>query len=216
MSRFGQYTVTLLRLMLFIVLTIVSIIPVRSWVSAQDSSTPVRIVRSFPTIEYGVDNPKGLAFSSTANTFLILDGSANVTLVTMGEDYAGTRVMPEAQNDPMNTAFDAQTGSLFMFNRGTSELAKITVDGKGLPDTSAAPTRFAWEAYGVKDPQGLAFDEEHGRLFILDAGKAQILSVSPHPTLGFDAEEAIRSNKVQHISLKKLGSASFKGLAYNP
>ena len=36
------------------------------------------------------------------------------TLVTMGEDNAGTRNLPEAQNDPLNVAFDKKSGSLFV------------------------------------------------------------------------------------------------------
>ena len=204
MSRFGKYKKTLLRLMLFIGFVIVSVIPVRSWVSAQTSSASIWVVRSLNTSEYGVDNPTGLVFSSEANTFLILDGSTNVTLVTMGEEHAGTRNIPEAQNDPLNAAFDAQTGSLFVFNRGKSELAKIKLDA------SALSTRFAANTFGVKDAQGLTFDPGDGRLFILDAGTAQIVSVAPHPTQGFD------SHTVQRISLKKLGSGSFKGLAYHP
>src|SRR5687767_4241556 len=127
MSRFGKYTKTVLRLMLFSGL-VVSIIPIHSGVSAQNSSVPVWVVRSLNTSEYGVENPTGLVFSSEANTFLILDGSANVTLVTMGEENAGTRNIPEAQNDPLNAAFDAQTGSLFVFNRSKSELAKSKLD----------------------------------------------------------------------------------------
>ena len=129
---------------------------------------------------------------------------------------AGTRVISEVQDDPLNVAFDKKSGSLFVFNRGKSELVKIKADGKGLPNASALPTRFAVKAFGIKDPQGIAFDSGDGRLFILDAGNAQIVSVAPHPTLGFDANEAIRSNKVQRISLKKLGTGSFRGMAYNP
>jgi hypothetical protein len=53
-------------------------------------------------------------------------------------------------------------------------------------------------------------------LFVLDAGKAQIVSVVPHPTLGFDANEAIRSTKVERIPLENLGTGAFRGIAFNP
>ena len=58
---------------------------------------------------------------------------------------------------------------------------------------------------GIKDPQGLAFDSGSGVCLFWMQCNSQIVSVAPHPTLGFDANEAIRSNKVQRISLKKLG-----------
>ena len=58
-------------------------------------------------------------------------------------------------------------------------------------------------------------DPGTGRLFILDAGTSQIVSVAPHPTL---ASMRMRrpANKVGRISLKKLGAGLFRGLAYNP
>jgi len=206
----------LVRMILLISIAFAPMIPVWSLVSAQSNSAPLWVVRSLYTSEYGVVEPNGLAFSSTANTFFILDGSANIVLVTMGEDHAGMRVIPDVQDDPLNVAFDNKSGSLFAFNHGKSELVKIKTDGKGVPNASALPTRFASEAFGVKDPQGITFDSGNGRLFILDAGNSQIVSVVPHATLGFDANEAVRSNKVQRISLKKLGTDPLRGVAYNP
>lgn len=216
MSDFGKLGGTVSRLMLLVGLVIVSVIPVRSWAFAQSSSAPLWVVRSLHTSEYGVDQAKGLAFSSAANTFLLLDESGTVALVTMDEESAGSTVISEVQDEPLNAAFDDSTDSLFVFSRGKSELAKIRTDGKGLPDASAPSTRFAAHAFGIKDSQGLAFDPGDGRLFILDGGASQIVAVAPHPTLGFDADEAIRSNKVQHISLKKLGKGLLQGIAYNP
>jgi hypothetical protein len=216
MSHFGKLRGTLSRLMLLIGLLIVSVLPVRSWALAQNDSAPLWVVRTLHTSEYGVTEPKGLAFSSAANTVLLLDESGTVALVTMGEEHAGSMVIPEVQEDPLNAAFDETTGSLFVFSRGRSELAQIQADVRGLPDASAGSRRFAANAFGIADPEGIAFDPASGRLFILDAGTSQILSVVPDPTFGFDAQEAIRSNRVQHISLNKLGLGSLKGIAYNP
>ena len=204
MSRFSKYKGSLMRLLLVLVFVFTPLISIRTWAFAQGSSAPVWVVRSLQTSEYGVSEPKGLAFSSEANTFLILDGSANVTLVTMGEEHAGMRAIPEVQNDPLNAAFDKKSGSLFVFKRGTSELVQINTDGK------SSSVRFNPNVLGVQDPQGIAFGTGDGRLFILDAANAQIVSVAPRPTLGFDA------GKVQRISLKELGIGSLKGLAYNP
>jgi len=214
--HFAKFKGILLRLAILIAIAFTSLIPVQLDVSAQSASAPIQVVRSLYTEEYGINDPKGLAFSPTANTFFVLDGSGNISLVTMGEDNAGTRVLSEVQDDALNVAFDKKSNSLFVFKRGKSELVKIKSNGNGLPDASAPPIRFASNAYGLKDPQGIAFDPASGRMFILDAGDSQIVSVVPHATLGFDANEAIRSNKVQKISLKKLGLGSLKGLAYNP
>src|SRR4030095_6378271 len=86
----------------------------------------------------------------------------------------------------------------------------------GLPSTSSSPDRFPIHPFGIKDPQGITFDQDSGRLFVLDAADSEIVSIAPHNSLGFDATEAIKSNKVQKVSLKNLGLGLLKGLAYNP
>ncbi len=205
-----------LRLIFVVGLVLAPLISIRSRVSAQDNAAPLWVVRSLDTSEYGVIDPKGLAFSSVANTFLVLDQSANVALIGMGEDNEGIQNIPEVQNDSLNAAFDDQMSSLFVFNRANSELLQIKADTQGLPNASALQTRFPARAFGVKEAQGITFDPGTGRLFILDAGKSQIVSISPHPTLGFDGNEAVRSGKVQRIQLKNLGAGRLRGLAYNP
>ena len=206
----------LLRLLTIMGIMLAPLVSVQLQASAQGGSAPIRVVRSLHTSEYGVSAPKGLAFSSSANTFFVLDGSVNIALITMGEDNGGTRNLSDVKDDSLNAAFDKKSDSLFVFKRGNSELVKSKLDGNGLPNASAVPTRFAVKALNIKDPQGIAFDADNGRFFILDAGNSRIVSVVPHPTLGYDADEAVRSNKVGRISLKKLGTGAFKGLAYNP
>ena len=216
MSQFEKIRGILLRLLLLAGLVIVSAIPARSWAVAQSGSSPIWVVRSIGTNEFGIGAPKGLAFSNTANTFLILDEQGNVASITMGEDNAGSTQVSDVEIDPVNAAFDNSDNSLLVLNRGKSELAKIKSDNRGLPNVSDGSPRFAVNALGTKEPQGIAFDSGTGSLFILDAGNLEILSVAPHPALGFDADEALRSNKVKRISLNSLGTGSFKGIAHNP
>src|SRR3972149_6491635 len=104
MSHFAKLRGRSLHLMILIGLVVVSVIPVHSRASAQNGSGPLWVVRALLTSEYGVDEPKGLAFSPTANTFLILDGNANDTMVTMGEDHAGIRVLSAVEGLRMGVA----------------------------------------------------------------------------------------------------------------
>jgi hypothetical protein len=202
MSDMGKYRGASLRWLFVISLVAVSAIPVHTWASAQQSSAPLWVVRSLSTDEYGVDAPKGLAFSADENAFMVFDGTSQVTLIAMAEEPAGTRAIAEVGADPLNTAFDNRTDSLFVFDRGRGELAKVRADGSS--------ARFAVGRLNVTDPQGLTFDPANGRMFVLDASNAQILSVPGHATLGFDA------NQMQQISLQGLGKGTFKGVAYNP
>ena len=78
-------------LVLLIGLVILSLIPIPAPVFAQDTSASLWVVRALPTSEYGVNEPRGLAFASSVNAFLLLDAVGNVTQVTMAGDRAGTR-----------------------------------------------------------------------------------------------------------------------------
>src|SRR5574341_456044 len=169
MQDFTKFRELFLSLMIVIGFFAVPLIPVHEWVSGQNNSAPLWIVRSLYPAEYGVNDPKGLTFSATANTVLVLNGTANIALITMGEDNVGNRNLPEVQGDPLNTVFDNQTGSLFVFNRARSELIKSKADGNGLPDAAIQSTKYDLQALGVKDAHGLAFGSGDDRLFILDA-----------------------------------------------
>ena len=205
-----------LRLLILVVIIFTTLIPIQLRASAQGSLAPLRIVRSLSMKEYGANTPKGLAFSPDANTFFVLEESGNLALVTMYEDNAGALMLSDIQADPLNAAFDKKSGSLFVLDRGKSELVKVKADQKGVPNANSSRERFAIHGFGIKDAQGITFDVESGRLFVLDAGDSQIISITPHASLGFDANEAIKSNKVEKITLKKLGLGMLKGLAYNP
>ena len=211
MSYRGKIGEGLLRLILLIGLIVVSVIPVRSRALAQEGAEDLWVVRSLSTREYGVTEARGLAFSSQANTFLILDGNANLALVTMGEEPAGTRILLEVGQDGLNAAFDERTGSLFVLKHGQAELARIKADSQGLPAASAERARFALGALKVNDPQGIAFDAAGGRMFILDAEKAQIVTAATDPNLGFNT-----TGSLGYLSLKELGVSQPKGIAYHP
>ena len=73
-----------MRLAILMTIAFTSLIPVQLGVDAQGNSAPIQVVRSLYTNEFGVNDPKGLAFSPTANTFFVIDGSGNISLVTMG------------------------------------------------------------------------------------------------------------------------------------
>ncbi|HJR79461.1 MAG TPA: hypothetical protein VJ821_05265 [Anaerolineales bacterium] len=210
MSRFGKHKGTPLRLVLCIGLVFTFLVPIQAGVFAQAESATPWIVRTLSTDEYGVREPKGLAFSSAANAFLLFSGDGNITLIGIGEERAATRAIPNVGDDPLNAVFDEHTGSLLVFDRGTSQLVQIRSDSKGLPDAAAGSAQFTTNGFGIANPQGIAVNSQEGHLFILDAEHAQLVSVARHPTKGFDV------NQAQHISLKNLGAGQFRGLAFNP
>lgn len=215
LSRFIRFARKSIHPIVFVGLILAALNPVRGWVLAQGTDGPAWVVRSLNTSEYGVNAPKGLAFSPKANSFLVLDGSSQSTLIRMDESPAGSLVLPDAQSDPLNAAFDQNSGGLYIFKQGQKEVVRLGEDATGRP-RSAGAARFNMDALGIANPQGLTFSSESGSLYILDADRGEVVSVAPNASLGFDANAALRSGKVTRISLEKLGSGTFRGIAHNP
>ena len=155
-------------------------------VAAQDEGAPYWKVRSIDTNEHGVAKPVGLAFSPLSNDFLILEADGAITAITKDEEPTGRFSLSETVEDPLNVAFDSSSDSLFVLNRGRSELAKIHAGPNGLPLPAArAAARFNTQSLGLQDAKGLTFDPNSSRLFILDAQGGQILFLRPNAASGF-------------------------------
>lgn len=215
MSYLGSKRGSFLCLALVTGIVLGPLVPASAWVSAQGEGASLWVVRSLVTMEYGVESPGGLAFSSASGTFLLTDGSAQVTAIAMDAEPAGGLHLSDAQAPDLNMAFDESSGGLYILKPGQSELVRLGTGPGGLPAASDR-RRFGVSGYGIQDPQGITFDAASGRLYILDAGKSQVVSIAPHPVHGFDGVEVIRGGRLQRIPLKQLGNGSLRGIAHNP
>ena len=186
-------------------------------VSAQSEQTDFWEVRTIYTIDYGVPHPLGLAYSLTANEFLLWGANRSIARISMYEDPAGTLSIGTTVDNPLNVAFDTRTNSLFVLNHTNSELVKVTAGQEGLPQSStAALTRFDVRAFELKDAKGITFDPKSGRLFILDSKAGQIVSISPSLALGFDGTAAARESRIQRININLRYYDQLRGIAFNP
>ena len=200
----------LFRFLLTVVLVISQFFVKTPPVAAQDAGAPYWLVRSMDTHEYGVAQPLGLAFSPLSEEFLIWGADGAITAVSKDEQPTGTFSLSETVEDPLNVAFDSSSDSLFVLNRGRSELAKIHAGPDGLPLPAArAAARFNTQSLGLQDARGLTFDPNSGRLFILDAQVGQILFLRPNAASGFQGAE-------QRIKLPMEAAGQLRGIAFNP
>ncbi|MBI5839286.1 MAG: S-layer homology domain-containing protein [Chloroflexi bacterium] len=184
--------------------------------SAQQADGSWYEVRSIYTREYGVDVPRGLAFSPAAKTFLVWDESGNVTGIAMNEDAVNTQGLNIPVADAQNVAFNGFTGSLFFLSNGNTQLEEFRVNSKGLPQPAAGPSRiYDSEALNLQSARGIAFDPINGNMFILNAQGNQVVMVTPGAS-GFDGNAAVRERRVKQFDLQGLGSNGLQGIAYNP
>src|SRR5687768_17417145 len=157
-----------------------------AWVpasSAQSNVAFIRQVRALESDKTGLLNPAGLAFSSRANAFQVIEKhnvSANLDLVKLSPfaDRAGSARIAAAIKDPINVAFDNQVGRLLILHNSDNQLLEVQEDANGNLDPKTL-TRHNIKHFALLDPQGMAFDAARGVLYILDAAGPRLVEVEP-------------------------------------
>jgi uncharacterized protein YjiK len=181
--------------------------------SAQSNAAFIRLVRVMKNDQTELLYPAGLAFSSKANAFQVIEkrsvfASTKVVKLTAFAEMAGS-VWIVAIQDPINMAFDNKVGRLLILQRSTNQLLEVREDADGNIDTRTL-TRYDATSFGLQNPQGLTVDPTSGILFILDAGGPRIVRVEPREDGSFQAAE------VSSISLGASAVVSLRGLAFDP
>src|SRR3989304_3765798 len=183
-----------------------------TWVpagSAQGNAAFIRQVRALESDKTGLLNPAGLAFSSRANAFQVIEGqsgSVNTDLVklTPFADRAGSTRIAAAIKDPINVAFDNRVGRLLILPGSANQLLEVREDANGNLDPKML-TRHNIKGFDLQDPQGLAFDAARGVLYILDAAGPRVLDLEPA------ADGSFESSGLPTIDLPSSGLGAVRG-----
>lgn len=180
-------------------------------VLAQAGHGTVQEIRPIYPSEWGVPYPAGLAYATDrAHLFLLDKGStepsrtgSTVVIITPYEDLVSSVQLEFMVDDAINMAFDDGSNRLFLLNDARAELAQVAIDENGLLDP-ATLVRLPIASLGLIDAQGMAIDAAKRRLFILDRGTTQVLSI------------ALEDFAVSHIELAQVGNTELRGLAVHP
>src|SRR5688572_6697694 len=184
-------------------------IPARS---AQSNAAFIRQVRALESDKAGLLSPAGLAFSSRANAFQVIEkqnASANIDLVklTPFADRAGSARIAAAIKDSINVAFDNRVGRLLILHSSDNQLLEVREDANGDLDPNTL-IRHNIRHFALLDPQGMAFDAARGVLYILDAAGPRIVRVE----LGADG--SFEGAGISIIDLESRGLRAVRGLAF--
>ena len=176
----------------------------------------VRSVRAIETGRQGHPSQAGLAFSSSADAFLVLETPeatpsrySNIIVFSHAGDIAGSVRIAAGLRDPINMAFDDTANRLLMFEPGPGELIEIAAGSDGTLAPGTLTRIDAWH-FGLQDPQGMSVDPLSGDLFILDGNGPRIVRVEPDPVLGFEHAA------VSEVSLDGSGLEEVRGIAFDP
>ena len=181
--------------------------------SAQSNPAFIRLLRVMKNDQTGLLSPAGLAFSSKANAFHVIEkhsvfASTRVIKLTAFAEMAGSAWIGAIQN-PINMAFDNKVGRLLILHSSANQLLELREDADGNLDPHTL-TRYDARSFGLQNPQGLTVDPNSGILFILDAAGPRIVRVEPREDGSFEAA------KVSSISLGSSAEVSLRGLAFDP
>jgi hypothetical protein len=184
--------------------------------SAQGGPAPIWQMRVLEADKTGLHNPAGLAFSSRANAFHVLQAPGqsppaaadSIRLTSSGKQAGSARIAAQIKN-PINVAFDDSYQRLLILQFPANHLLEVREKPDGSLDPGSLISHAA-SRFGLQDPQGLAIDPGSGTLFILDAVGPRILRIEPGPDGSFEA--AVFSE----VNLKASGLDSPRGLAFDP
>ncbi len=206
-------------------LSLIFVLGTDSVISAQEPSAYLRLVRVIDTGKLGIANPAGLAFSPTANVFLLSEArkpdqtDSKIAMISFFEDLVGSMTFATKFSGPLNVAFDAQANRLVFFDPADKTLIEMQAKSTGyLQPSDKTIARFETQQFGLINPHGMSFDPK-GRMFVLDAAASRIFCITPDPHLRFDGAAAVRDSRILQIDLDRLapqGGVQPRGIAFNP
>src|SRR6185503_175758 len=204
------FRLSILSLILALILPFVWI-PV---LSAQSNAAFIRQIRALAGDKTGLINPAGLAFSSRANAFQVVEKqnastNADLVKVTPFADRAGSARIEAAIKDPINVTFDNQVGRLLILNNSANRLLEVREDANGNLDPKAL-TRYDVRSSALQNPQGMAFDSARGILYILDAVGPRLVGVQ------VGAGGTFEGATVTVVDFSTSGLGAVRGLAFDP
>jgi len=198
---------------------------VRAAAAAEAAAPAARgdVARPAHTLEQertGLSAPAGLAFSSSSNTFYVLEErqsgpSAETDVIRLTpfaaspvSDRAGSARIAAAVKDPVNVAFDSRNSRLLLLD-AAHRLLEVRANTSGELDLRTLVRRDALRL-DLRDPQGMTVDPASGVIHILDAAGAELVQIEP----GFDG--ALDTAAVARVDVSGRGLVNPRGLAFDP
>jgi uncharacterized protein YjiK len=155
------------------------------------------LVRTIDTATYDPPSPdpSGLAYLPSRNTLLMCDGEveetiseithfagANVWETTLGGNVVNTAniskkaptVVPMT-NEPTGVAWNPANGHFYFSDDDSRMVYDLNPGSDGQPGTADDTwTSFGTQSVGSEDPEGIAYDNWHNRLFVADGVNREI------------------------------------------
>ncbi len=174
----------------------------------------VTLIRTIFPSEWEIPHPAGLSYSLDHDHLALLTKSdptqptavnSAVAIITPFEDLVATMTLPFVTDNAINIAYDDDRDQLLLLNNEQNELAQVVVGADGILDPNSL-TRFDINHLALNYADGMDVDLGSQRLFILDSGTAQAVSV----------ETTNNYQLISKIDLCHLDAPYLRGIAIHP
>ena len=184
--------------------------------SAQDNPSFISLVQAIEPEKSGLSHPTGLAYSSRANTFYVVETpinaeiSSNVTTIkhisVLGQEGGSSQINLKVEN-PINLTMDNKFGRLLIYQASTHQLIEIRENPAGRLDPNSLTIHLI--NFEINNPQGLTFDSVHGYLYVLDAVGPRLIRIQ------LQSDGSFVSPRIDSVGLEWAGKIDLRGIAYD-
>jgi len=172
-------------------------------------------------------DPAGLAYLRAPQRLLISDSEINEITpiftgdnlfeVTLSGELFSTATTLAFSREPTGTATNPENGHLFFCDDDAREIIEVNPGVDALFGTSDdILTGFDTAAFGSSDPEGVAFDDLRGHLFVVDGVNEEVFEIDPGVNAYFDGVESTGGDdQVSSFDTTVLGVVDPEGIEFN-
>jgi Cadherin domain len=170
-------------------------------------------------------DPSGLAYLSGKNSIMVTDGEveetvggithfegANVWEMTFGGTVIRTANISKVQptvvpmsNEPTGVAYDPAQDTYYFADDSQKAVFRLNPGADDVVGTADdAWNSFSVKAFGDTDPEGIAYDTAHDRIFVADGANAEVYQYTTTGSL------------ISHFDVAAFGVQDPESVEYNP
>jgi hypothetical protein len=172
-------------------------------------------------------NPCGLAYMPRFDSLLIADGEVNempqyftgdnVFVVSIQGVLQDTHSTIQFSDEPNGAAYNSFTGHLYYTDDNARRVWIVDPGPDGQPHTDDdIITSFSTAAFSSLDPEGIAYDRIHNRLFIVDGAAETVFIIQAGTNAIFDGVPPMGDDQVTSFDVANLGLRDPEGIEFNP
>ncbi len=183
----------------------------------------MRLVHRIESAEFGIPNPAGIAYSRTANAFLIAPrpNTTDIMILAHAKRTVSSVSLAAAIPNPINMAFDDKTNSLVFFDEEADELVKMDLEaGRQINSSAEAVLLYGSKSFNAKHLKGISVDPATGDAYFLVVPglpeSARIVRVNASAPNRFDGPTTQQHGRIQTVVLNSLPDSQLRGIALNP